>query len=137
MLALIFLAPLALIAQNNISVSTTDSLETNFNLVSLFRGLLGMVVLIGIAWIFSSNRKKISWRLVGIGLGIQVLLALSILYVPPVAAVFTFVGKVFVKILDFTIAGSEFLFGSLMDVSSYGFIFALQCQYANYSRSDS
>ena len=126
MLALIFLAPLALFAQENISISTTDSLETNFNLISLFRGLLGMVVLIGIAWLFSSNRKKVSWRLVFIGIGIQVLLALSILYVPPVAAVFNFVGKVFVKILDFTIAGSEFLFGGLMDVSSYGFIFALQ-----------
>ena len=123
---LITLAPLILIGQNKISVSTTDSLETNFNLISLFRGLLGMAVLIGIAWLFSSNRKKISWRLVFVGIGIQVLLALSILYVPPVAAAFNFVGKVFVKILDFTIAGSEFLFGGLMDVSSYGFIFALQ-----------
>lgn len=123
---LITLAPLILFSQNNISVSTTDSLETNFNLASLLRGILGMAVLIGIAWFFSSNRKKISWRLVGVGIGIQVLLALSILYVPPVAASFTFVGKVFVKILDFTIAGSEFLFGGLMDVSSYGFIFALQ-----------
>ena len=123
---LITLAPMLLFAQNNISVSTTESLETNFNLISLLRGLLGMVVLIGIAWLFSSNRKKISWRLVGVGIGIQVLLALSILYVPPVAATFNFIGKVFVKILDFTIAGSEFLFGGLMDVSSYGFIFALQ-----------
>ena len=123
---LIALAPLALIAQDNISLSTTDSLETNFNLISLLRGMLGIAVLIGIAWLFSSNRKKISWRLVGIGIGIQVVLALSILYVPPVAAAFNFVGKVFVKILDFTIAGSQFLFGGLMDISSYGFIFALQ-----------
>jgi len=126
LMVLFALAPIALLAQNDISVSTTDSLETNFNLMSLLRGMLGIAVLVGIAWLFSSNRKKISWRLVGVGIGIQVVLALSILYVPPVEAAFTFVGKVFVKILDFTIAGSEFLFGGLMDVSSYGFIFALQ-----------
>lgn len=124
--ALLVLAPAVFFGQQNIDVSTTDSLETNFTLMSLLRGLIGMLTLIGIAWLFSTNRKKISWRLVFIGIGIQVILAVSILYLPPVAATFDFVGKGFVKILDFTIAGSTFLFGDLMNVKSYGFIFALQ-----------
>ena len=123
---IMILAPLVIFAQNKISVSTTNTLETNFNMISLLRGLLGVVVLIGVAWIFSSNRKKVSWKLVVVGIGMQAVLAISILHFDPVAAAFDFVGKIFVKILDFTTAGSQFLFGGLMDISSYGFIFALQ-----------
>lgn len=85
-----------------------------------------MLVLIGIAWLFSNNRKAISWRIVGFGLGIQALLAILILKVPIVQGFFELVGKFFVKILDFTRDGSEFLFGGFMAVDSYGFIFAFQ-----------
>lgn len=92
----------------------------------LLRGILGMIVLIGVAWVFSTDRKAISWKVVGIGLLIQVLLALSILHVPVVRVVFEFVGQIFVKILDFTKAGSEFLLGDLMNADTYGFIFAFQ-----------
>lgn len=98
-----------------------------FTLVGLFRGLLGMAVLIAIAWLFSSNRRKVSWKIVGIGLLVQLTLALSILYVPIVGDVFNFFGRIFVKILDFTRAGSEFLFGGLIsDMDSFGYIFAFQ-----------
>ncbi len=93
---------------------------------NLFRGLLGMVSLIFIAWLFSNNRKAISWKVVGIGLGIQLLLAFSILQIPPVQYFFELVGKVFVVILDFTDAGTEFLFGGFLDTNTYGFIFAFQ-----------
>lgn len=92
----------------------------------VLRGLLGMISLIGIAWIFSSNRKAIAWKIVLIGLVIQILLAISILYVKPIRYAFEFVGKIFVAILDFTKAGSEFLLGNLMNIDSYGFIFAFQ-----------
>jgi CNT family concentrative nucleoside transporter len=92
----------------------------------LLRGLLGMASIIGIAWVFSAKRKNVDWKVVGIGLGFQLLLALCILYVPAVQFVFEFVGKGFVKILDFTTAGSRFLFRDMMDVQSFGFIFALQ-----------
>lgn len=126
LLTLLLLFPITVFAQQGIDVSTTESLETNFNLISLLRGLLGMGSLIAIAYLFSSNRKKISWKLVGIGLSIQIALALSILYIPWVAIGFDFVGKGFVKILDFTGDGSRFLFGDLMNVSSFGFIFAFQ-----------
>ncbi|MDA9820116.1 Na+ dependent nucleoside transporter [Salibacteraceae bacterium] len=94
--------------------------------IGLSRGLLGMAVLIGIAWLFSSNRKAISWKVVGLGIGIQALLAVLILKVGFVQSFFELVGKFFVKILDFTRDGSQFLFGSFMEVDTYGFIFAFQ-----------
>ncbi len=100
--------------------------QAGFTLMSLLRGLLGMLVLIFIAWLFSTNRKKVSWRVVGIGLGAQVLLAIGVLKVPFIQSIFEFVGKIFVKILNFSGSGAEFLLGGLMDVSSYGYIFAFQ-----------
>jgi CNT family concentrative nucleoside transporter len=100
--------------------------EKSSGLANFFRGILGMIVLIGIAWLFSSDRKAISWRVVGIGLAIQLSLALSILYVPFVRTLFEIVGKICTKILDFTKTGSEFLFRGFMDIDAYGFIFALQ-----------
>ena len=100
--------------------------EKGFSARNLFRGILGMVTLIAIAWLFSANRKAISWKVVGIGLGIQLLLAFSILQVPPVQYFFELVGKIFVVILDFSKAGTEFLFAGFLDTSTYGFIFAFQ-----------
>ena len=80
-----------------------------FSLVRLLRGLLGMLVLIFIAWIFSTNRKAVSWKMVGTGLLIQLLLALGILYVPFIQDFFEVIGKIFVKILAFTQEGVTFL----------------------------
>ncbi len=98
----------------------------SFSFISLLRGLLGMLVLIGIAYLFSSNRKAVSWRVVGIGLAIQLVLAFAILQFPPVQMFFDFFGKVFVKILDFSKAGTNFLFEGFLDVNTYGYIFAFQ-----------
>ena len=81
----------------------------DFNLVRILRGLLGMGVLIGIAWIFSTNRKAVSWRMVGTGVLIQLILAIGILYVPFLQAFFEIIGKAFVKILAFTNEGVTFL----------------------------
>ncbi|NOQ26895.1 MAG: Na+ dependent nucleoside transporter [Bacteroidales bacterium] len=100
--------------------------KTGFSLLTIIRGLFGMFVLVMIAWLFSANRKKVDWVVIGKGLAIQLLLAICILYIPFVAYFFEFVGKMFVKVLDFTKIGSEFLFGSLMDMSSVGMIFAFQ-----------
>ena len=93
---------------------------------SFFRGLLGMFTLLLISWLFSKNRKAINWRGVGIGLSIQIALAIGVLYVPFIQGFFEFFGKIFVKILDFTRDGSTFLLGGLMDTHSYGYIFAFQ-----------
>ncbi len=97
-----------------------------FGITNIIRGLFGMIVLIAIAWVFSANRKAISWKVVGIGLSIQVLIAFGILQVPAIQYFFEIVGKVFVGILDFTKAGTEFLFGGFLDTETYGFIFAFQ-----------
>jgi concentrative nucleoside transporter, CNT family len=117
----------ALIAESTSSILLSDAEKgTSFKLVTLLRGLLGMVVLIFIAFILSSNRRAISWKVVGIGLSIQVLLAIGVLKVPFIMAFFEFIGKIFIVILDFTRVGSEFLLGGLMNVEAYGFIFAFQ-----------
>ena len=87
---------------------------SSFNLITILRGLLGMLVLIGIAFVFSNNRKAISWKVVFIGLAMQLLLAFGVLQVPFIQAFFEIIGKVFVKILHFTNAGTEFLFESFV-----------------------
>lgn len=114
------LLPLAAMAQGG------PAPLTGFTLTSLLRGLLGMAVIVAIAWVFSAKRKQVDWKVVGIGIAFQLVMALLILYVPPVQYAFEFVGKLFVKVLDFTRVGSEFLFRDLMNVKSTGFIFALQ-----------
>jgi CNT family concentrative nucleoside transporter len=81
----------------------------DFSLIRLLRGMLGMLVLIGIAWIFSSNRKAISWKMVGTGLLLQLILAVGILYIPFVQGFFEIIGKGFVKILAFTNEGVTYL----------------------------
>lgn len=104
-----------------------ESLKNEGNLlISIPRGLLGMAALILIAYLFSTNRKAISWRVVGIGLGTQLVLAFSILNLGWVRTTFEFFGKIFIKVLDFTRDGSTFLFGDMLNVESFGFIFALQ-----------
>ncbi|MBO6879225.1 nucleoside transporter C-terminal domain-containing protein [Winogradskyella sp.] len=97
-----------------------------FSFNSLWRGILGMITLIFIAFLFSSNRKAINWKTVGIGLAFQLIIAIGVLKIGFIKTIFEFVGKIFIKILGFTQAGSEFLFGGFMDVNSYGFIFAFQ-----------
>lgn len=103
-----------------------ESGKFSISFISLLRGLLGMVVLIFIAFVFSTNRKAISWKVVGVGLSIQILLAIGILYIPIIRKLFEFAGRLFVLVLDFTKAGSEFLFGSLLDMDKMGMIFAFQ-----------
>ncbi|HPA12612.1 MAG TPA: nucleoside transporter C-terminal domain-containing protein [Bacteroidales bacterium] len=94
--------------------------------MTLIRSLFGIFVLILIAWLFSSNRKAVSWRVVTIGLLIQVCLAFGVLFIPAVELTFEFIGKIFVKVLDFTKIGSAFLFNDLMNIDSFGYVFALQ-----------
>ncbi|MBK7384921.1 MAG: Na+ dependent nucleoside transporter [Flavobacteriales bacterium] len=116
--------PLMLFAQDG-AVHVPSPL-TGPSVMSIARGLLGMAAMIAIAWVFSAKRKQVDWKVVGIGLAFQIVMALLIMYVPPVQVAFEVVGKMFVKVLDFTKLGSEFLFRDLMNVKSFGFIFALQ-----------
>jgi len=97
-----------------------------FTFTSLWRGILGMVVLLLLAFLFSSNRKKINWKTVGAGLTAQLLIGFGVLKVPFIQHIFEFVGGIFTNILDYTAAGSQFLFGDLMNGDSFGFIFVFQ-----------
>ena len=114
--------------------------STGITITSIFRGLLGMLVIIGIALLLSKNRKMIKWRTIGVALLIQLTLGITILKGDDigfnigdsrfdlgfVGGFFDAIGKVFINILGYTKAGSEFLLGGLMDANSYGFIFAFQ-----------
>ncbi|AWX45217.1 Putative pseudouridine transporter [Flagellimonas maritima] len=98
-----------------------------FTVTTMLRGILGMAVLVLISFLFSSNRKAINWKTVGIGLALQLLIAFGVLKVPFVQYGFEKVGQVFVSILDFTRSGSQFLFeGLVVDMDTFGFIFAFQ-----------
>ena len=100
--------------------------SNGITLTSILKGCTGIIVLLIIAFGASSNRKNIPWKTVGIGLSIQLVLAIGILRVGWIQSIFEGLGKLFVSILDFTNAGSIFLFGDLMNVDSYGFIFVFQ-----------
>ncbi len=89
-------------------------------------GLFGLAVLIGIAWLFSNNRRAVDWRLVATGILLQIGFAAIVLLVPGGRDVFDSLGKGFVKVLSFVNEGSNFIFGGLMDTSKVGFIFAFQ-----------
>lgn len=94
--------------------------------LSIVKGLIGLAFLVGLAWLFSNNKKQIPWKIVGVGLLFQLILAISVLKVPFVQYFFEGLGTFFVKILDFTAEGSIFLFGGMMNIESFGFIFAFQ-----------
>lgn len=100
--------------------------ELSLNWRSLLRGLFGMASLVLIAWLFSTDRKRVNWKTVGFSLFLQFLIAISVIAFPAVQSIFEFLGSLFVAVLDWTKAGSTFLFGSLMDVNNFGFIFVLQ-----------
>ena len=89
-------------------------------------GLFGLCVLLGIAWLFSNAKSKVDWRLVVTGVVLQIAFAALVLNVPGGRQVFDALGNGFVKILGFVNAGSNFIFGSMMDIPSNGFIFAFQ-----------
>lgn len=94
---------------------------------NILRGLLGISFLLTVCFLLSNNRKMINWRLVIIGLTLQILIALSIIHLPGVSVFFDFIAKAFVKVINLGKDGARFLFGPLVDSSqSWGFIFAVQ-----------
>lgn len=110
------------------TVSESDKIipSEGFSFKSLWRGAIGMVSLLIIAFLFSTNRRAIDWKTVGIGLFFQLIIAIGVLKIEFIKDGFETVGQLFVNVLEYTKAGSEFLFGGMLDVNSFGFIFALQ-----------
>jgi CNT family concentrative nucleoside transporter len=108
-------------------------------MINILFGITGLAVLLGIAWIFSDNKSKISWRLVATGLGLQLLFALFVLKTSWGSLVFNGIGTFFVQIISFTNEGAGFIFGPLADQARFeqafsnelrlegiGFLFAFQ-----------
>ncbi|MDR2969425.1 MAG: Na+ dependent nucleoside transporter [Tannerellaceae bacterium] len=95
-----------------------------FNIVSLLRGLLGLVAIMAVCWLMSYDRKRIDWKLVAGGLVMQLVFALAVLYVPFIGALLEGLGKIFVKLMDFTQEGLDFLLGPYASKAN-GFSFLL------------
>lgn len=85
--------------------------------------LVGLLVMVGVAFLFSDNKKSINWKTVGAGLALQITLGLLILKTSAGQAVFEGARSFFTGILAYTNEGSKFIFGSLMETNRFGFIF--------------
>ena len=101
--------------------------SSGFTLTTLTRGIIGMAFLIFVSFLLSNNKKAINWKATGFGLLIQLILAVGVLKVKWVQEIFEFAGKIFVKILEFTMEGTKFLFGDLVSLDNFGnvFVFAI------------
>jgi CNT family concentrative nucleoside transporter len=101
--------------------------------------IMGLFVLVGIAYLFSNNKRKIDWRLVGIGISLQLVFAIFVLIIPGGEFVFDALSKFFVTVINFTFDGAAFVFGILssqaqmekimpvdLQNQGFGFIFAFQ-----------
>ncbi len=105
-------------------------------LIGLLRGALGVFVLLAACYLLSADRKAIKWRVIGIGISMQVVLAIAILKVPLVKKIFDFIASFFVIVLDFTEAGANFVLGQWPevvqvsdgagDIVTVGYIFAFK-----------
>ena len=101
-------------------------LSQGFSFESFYRGIIGMISLVIIAYFFSANKNKINWKTTFLGLATQLIMAILILRVEFVQNIFEFFGKIFVKTLDFTMEGSKFLLGDMVNVESFGYVFLFQ-----------
>lgn len=98
------------------------------------RGIVGLLFIIGIAYLFSGNRKTVDWRLVGGGILLQIIFGLIVNKVPFAQQAFHYFSEKFVTFLGFAQKGAEFLYGDLSKNSAgdpnvkhnLGFLFAFQ-----------
>jgi CNT family concentrative nucleoside transporter len=110
------------------------------SLFSTVHGIIGIGVLLGIAWLFSNNKRRVNWRLVATGLGIQIFFGILVIKGTELGEMFSplgwpkagfqWIAEGFVVVLSFTTEGAKFIFGNLaispgMD-NSMGFFFAFQ-----------
>lgn len=89
----------------------SSNLNPSISFLSILKGILGMLVILFVAFIFSKNRKAISWPLVFKGIALQIILAILILKVPLISSLFDFLAKAFARVIEFAHDGAVFLFG--------------------------
>lgn len=101
-----------------------------FNAENLLRGLMGLVFLMGICYLFSTNRKAINWKLVGYALLAMIAFAIGVLTPGKYnffRLIMEFFSNAFVKLINLSHSGTAFLFGNIADASkNWGYIFAVQ-----------
>lgn len=112
--------------QHGENIRLLAELKPNPSIRSVLRGMLGLIVLVFLGYLFSTRRRSVNWRTVGGALVLQLIIAVMVIYWPPAQKAISLMGEAFVKILAFTEEGSRFIFGSLVSTESFGFIFAFQ-----------
>lgn len=95
-------------------------------MLAQLHGLMGVAVILFLAWWMSERRDLVSWRTIVVGVALQLSLAIFVLWVPAGERLFDGIASAFVTLIGFTSAGSEFVFGSLVDTERFGFVFAFQ-----------
>lgn len=95
-----------------------------------FIGIIGMVVLLAIAFALSNNKKAINYKTVGVGLALQIIFGIFIFKVPVGQKIFLWLGQVIVKLLDFANIGGKFVYGPLLDDKQMGSVFGCSIPFA-------
>ena len=91
-----------------------------------FVSLVGILALMALAWAMSTNRRRVNWRVVGWGVGLQLVFAMAIFVAPGTSSVFLWLNNLFLGVLQAATAGQRFLFGSLASADKVGFVLAFQ-----------
>jgi CNT family concentrative nucleoside transporter len=119
-----------LLAKKEIAIASANMEIPNdigFSFKSLYRGIIGMLFILSFCFLLSKNKKQIDWRLVIVGITLQLVFAISVLKFESVAYVFDAISTGVVKFLNVSEAGAEFVFGNFIDASgSWGYIFAFK-----------
>ena len=100
--------------------------STGFSFESLYRGIIGIVTILFIAYLFSSQKNKIAWKTIVLALISQLILGILILKVPFIQSLFEKAGAIFVKLIDFTREGTIFVFGDLLKPKTTSYIWAFE-----------
>lgn len=107
-------------------VSEINNSMGSISFSNILRAILGIAVILFICWLLSTNRKAIRWKHVLLALLLQICLALCIIYIPFVAKIFEFFGKIFIYISLSAEQGTIFLFGNLVNFEQIGYMFAFK-----------
>ena len=98
----------------------------NVSVISITRGIVGLISLIIISYLISNNRKKIKWRIVFVSILVQFAIAVLIIKIPFIQSIFKILANFFVRIINYSTSGSSFLFSFLVDQENSSYIFAFQ-----------